>query len=62
MKTMMYHVWRKEPASDPQFPSADHVYTHMFSTTDEAHARHVCNNEDARYVFTASDAFWGELA
>jgi hypothetical protein len=73
MRAQIFSVYQKQNVSDPQWakeqgrdPETEgtnvDVYVHLFSTTDEEHAKFVCRNEDGRYVFTSNPVWFGELA
>jgi hypothetical protein len=72
MRNTIYHVYARTSAQDPQYAketnrpedegAAFDVYAPLFSTTDEDHAKFVCRSEDGRYMFTAEQGFYGELA
>ncbi|AZS12639.1 hypothetical protein HWB99_gp103 [Mycobacterium phage DrLupo] len=73
MRAQIFTVFKKTTVQDPQYAAqlgrdvetegaAVEVYQFMFSTMDEEHAKFVCRNEDARYVFTSQPIWFGELA
>ncbi|AAN02155.1 gp101 [Mycobacterium phage Barnyard] len=72
MRAQLFTVFQKTVVNDPHWAketgrdveagdTAVEIYTPMFSTLDEAHARFVCRNEDSRYVFTSQPIWYGEL-
>lgn len=72
MQNVIYHVWKRTTAQDPQYAvdrnrseeegSEFDIYVPLFSTTDEDHAKFACRSEDGRMIFTAVHAQYGELA
>lgn len=73
MRAQLFSVYQKVTVNDPQWAkeqgknvevdgSVVSVYQHLFSTTDEEHAKFACRNEDGRLVFTSQTVWFGELA